>query len=256
LDVTSTQRASTRGTRRASLGRWPALGPRVAGAGLLAASGSRLAAAAGALFAASTLGGYLLSDWVGLFGFKEVRTTAGIVAGVIEVAAFAALATYTLAASPRRGPARLAADLAGRLSVARTATTAVGSASVLALVLLVVAVAGSGGPAAGPAGSLRAVTIGGARVLTNSKGFTLYWFAPDTPTTSKCAGSCAAYWPPVKGPATAVPGIAGRLGTIKRPGGSLQATYNGHPSTPTSATPHPARPTATTSTSTAASGTK
>jgi hypothetical protein len=135
LDVTSTQRASTRGTRRASLGRWPALGPRVAGAGLLAASGSRLAAAAGALFAASTLGGYLLSDWVGLFGFKEVRTTAGIVAGVIEVAAFAALATYTLAASPRRGPARLAAGLAGRLSVARTATTAVGSASVLALVL-------------------------------------------------------------------------------------------------------------------------
>jgi hypothetical protein len=181
LDVTSTQRASTRGTRRASLGRWPALGPRVAGAGLLAASGSRLAAAAGALFAASTLGGYLLSDWVGLFGFKEVRTTAGIVAGVIEVAAFAALATYTLAASPRRGPARLAAGLAGRLSVARTATTAVGSASVLALVLRVVAVAGSGGPAAGPAGSLRAVTIGGARVLTNSKGFTLYWFAPDTP---------------------------------------------------------------------------
>jgi predicted lipoprotein with Yx(FWY)xxD motif len=177
LDVTSTQRASTRGTRRASLGRWPALGPRAAGAGLLAASGSRLAAAAGALFAASTLGGYLLSDWVGLFGFKEVRTTAGIVAGVIEVAAFAALATYTLAASPRRGPARLAAGLAGRLSVARTATTAVGSASVLALVLLVVAVAGSGGPAAGPAGSLRAVTIGGARVLTNSKGFTLYWFA-------------------------------------------------------------------------------
>jgi len=150
----------------------------------------------------------------------------------------------------------LAAGLAGRLSVARTATTAVGSASVLALVLLVVAVAGSGGPAAGPAGSLRAVTIGGARVLTNSKGFTLYWFAPDTPTTSKCAGSCAAYWPPVKGPATAVPGIAGRLGTIKRPGGSLQATYNGHPSTPTSATPHPARPTATTSTSTAASGTR
>ena len=62
------------------------------------ASGSRLAAAAGAGFAVATLGGYLLSVWIGLFGFKEVRTTAGIVAGLIEVAAFAVLAI--LAAAP------------------------------------------------------------------------------------------------------------------------------------------------------------
>ena len=41
---------------------------------------ARLAAAAGAGFALATLGGYLLSVWIGLFGFKEVRTTAGIVA--------------------------------------------------------------------------------------------------------------------------------------------------------------------------------
>ena len=66
------------------------------------ASGSRLAAAAGAGFALSTLGGYLLSVWIGLFGFKEVRTTAGIVAGVVEVAAFAVLAV--LAAVPRCFP--------------------------------------------------------------------------------------------------------------------------------------------------------
>ena len=48
-----------------------------------------LVAAAGAGFALATLGGYLLSVWIGLFGFKEVRTTAGIAAGLIEVAAFA-----------------------------------------------------------------------------------------------------------------------------------------------------------------------
>jgi len=35
------------------------------------------------------LGGYLLSLWIGLFGFTEVRTTAGIAAGMIEVAAAA-----------------------------------------------------------------------------------------------------------------------------------------------------------------------
>src|SRR5437667_12467073 len=42
---------------------------------------SRLVAAAAAVFPLATLGGYLLSVWIGLFGFTEVRTTAGIVAG-------------------------------------------------------------------------------------------------------------------------------------------------------------------------------
>ena len=71
------------------------------------ATGGWLAAAAGAGFALATLGGYLLSLWIGLFGFKEVRTTAGIVAGVIEVAAFAALAALAGLAAPRRpGPRR------------------------------------------------------------------------------------------------------------------------------------------------------
>ena len=84
----------------------------IAAFGLAAAvlvSGSRLAAAAGAGFALSTLGGYLLSVWIGLFGFKEIRTTAGIVAGVIEIAAFAALAV--LALSPPRSTSRPAREL-------------------------------------------------------------------------------------------------------------------------------------------------
>ena len=72
-------------------------------------------------------------------------------------------------------------------------------------------------------------TIGGTQVLTNSAGLTLYWFAPDTSTTSKCTGSCATYWPPVKGPATAGSGVTGTLGVITRPDGTMQATYNGHP---------------------------
>jgi hypothetical protein len=80
----------------------------VLGAAVLATA-ARLAAAAGAAFSLATLGGYLLSLWIGLFGFKEVRTTAGIAAGVVEVAAFAALAG--LAAMPtergRVGPGRL-----------------------------------------------------------------------------------------------------------------------------------------------------
>src|ERR1700726_3196987 len=80
----------------------------VLGAGVLVL-GSRLRAPAGAGFALSTLGGYLLSIWIGLFGFKEVRTTAGIVAGVIEVAAFAVLAAMALAPAPAQASADHAA---------------------------------------------------------------------------------------------------------------------------------------------------
>ena len=85
-------------------------------------------------------------------------------------------------------------------------------------------------PAAGSSGStLMERTIGGTQVVTNSAGDTLYWFAPDTSTTSKCTGSCATYWPPVKGPVTAGSGVTGTLGTITRPDGTTQATYDGHP---------------------------
>ena len=84
-------------------------------------------------------------------------------------------------------------------------------------------------PVATTAGSsLKTATIGGATVLTNAQGFTLYSFAPDTPTKSNCNGTCAQNWPPVKGPATAS-GVSGTFGTIKRADGSTQATFDGHP---------------------------
>ena len=106
----------------------------------------------------------------------------------------------------------------------------------LAATLLIAACGSSAGSgsttSSAPAASssaLKTTKIGGATVLTNAKGFTLYWFVPDTSTTSKCNGSCATYWPPLKGPATAGAGVSGKLGTIKRSDGSVQATYNGHP---------------------------
>jgi predicted lipoprotein with Yx(FWY)xxD motif len=77
--------------------------------------------------------------------------------------------------------------------------------------------------------ALKTAKIGGVSVVTNAKGFTLYSFAPDTATTSKCNGACAQIWPPVTGPATAGAGVTGQLGTITRSDGSKQATYNGHP---------------------------
>jgi predicted lipoprotein with Yx(FWY)xxD motif len=258
-------------TRRAGLN-WLRLGLRVAGAGLLAVtgaihldlyltgyrsipvigplfllqviaafglaaavlvSGSRLAAAAGAGFVLSTLGGYLLSVWIGLFGFKEIRTTAGIVAGVIEVAAFAALAVLALSPAAARQPTGPVASRSGVLARlqagvpgARTVTAVV---SVAALVLLGVAVAGASGPGASPVGELGTAQIAGATVLTDAKGLTLYSFAPDTPSMSNCTGTCAGYWPPVTGTPAAGPGVTGKLSTIKRSDGTTQAVYNGHP---------------------------
>ncbi len=208
----------------------------VLGAGVLVL-GSRLVAAAGAGFALSTLGGYLLSIWVGLFGFKEVRTTAGIVAGVIEIAAFAVLAALALAPA-QRGAAAAGAHRAGlearlRAGDLPAAGRAAAGLSVVALVLLVVAVAGATGAAppsaAGPGQVLKTTRIGGAAVITNAKGRTLYWFVPDTATTSKCYGDCAGYWPPEFGTPKAGPGVTGTLGTIKRSDGTTQATYDGHP---------------------------
>jgi predicted lipoprotein with Yx(FWY)xxD motif len=202
---------------------------------VVAASGSRLAAAAGGLFALATLGGYLLAMWIGLFGFKEVRTVAGITAGVVEVAAFAVLAAFALTPGARHelGGRFSPAAWPGRLAPAGPrAGWAVTGASVLALVLLgVVATTGGGQAVAASRGStvLKTARIGGVTVLTNARGFALYWFGPDTASSSACYGTCAAYWPPVPGPARAGPGVTGTLGTITRTGGALQETYDGHP---------------------------
>ena len=94
--------------------------------------------------------------------------------------------------------------------------------------------AGSGPPssasgAAGSGAALKTATINGVSVVTNAQGFTLYLFAPDTATASKCTGACAQIWPPVTGPAAAGQGVTGTLGTITRSDGSKQVTYNGHP---------------------------
>jgi predicted lipoprotein with Yx(FWY)xxD motif len=197
---------------------------------------SRLTAAASAAFALSTLSAYLLAVWIGLFGFREIRTRAGIAAGLIEVAAFGILVMAAIVADPAQeaeGPDGSGARMLARLQAALSMLIGgVGVVSLLALALLGVAEAHAGAPRAAPAGTgvtLHSTEIGGVAVLTNAKGFTLYWFAPDTATTSKCTGSCAAYWPPVFGTPRAGPGVTGRLGIISRPGGGVQATYDGHP---------------------------
>jgi predicted lipoprotein with Yx(FWY)xxD motif len=124
------------------------------------------------------------------------------------------------------GPARLrilvALSAAAAATAALAACSSAGAASPSS--------SGSSSPAAAAAGTgtVKTTTIGGVTVLTNSKGFTLYSFAPDTSTMSKCNGTCAQNWPPVQGPVTAA-GVTGTFSTIKRSDGSTQAAFDGHP---------------------------
>jgi predicted lipoprotein with Yx(FWY)xxD motif len=70
-------------------------------------------------------------------------------------------------------------------------------------------------------------------ILATGRGDTLYDFGPDTPTRSACVNvGCVYQWPPLRAPETVRvgPGLEGALvGTVRRPDGSLQLTYGGHP---------------------------
>lgn len=68
-------------------------------------------------------------------------------------------------------------------------------------------------------------------ILTNTQGMTLYYFKPDTATTSACTGSCAGFWPPLVFTSSGSPGSASALpGTLSVVADSngQQVEYNGH----------------------------
>ncbi|HLI91163.1 MAG TPA: hypothetical protein VKV37_20910 [Ktedonobacteraceae bacterium] len=68
-------------------------------------------------------------------------------------------------------------------------------------------------------------------ILTDAKGMTLYYFTPDTSTTSACTGTCAQNWPPLlftgSGAPTAAVTLPGQLSVLKTPNGQ-QVLYNDH----------------------------
>ena len=121
-------------------------------------------------------------------------------------------------------------------------------ASVLFVALLVVACgsatstgSGSGGttPTTAPASPPPVVKTAQATVkgtsqtiLTNAQGMTLYYFTPDTATTSACTGTCAGVWPPLtfsgSGSPTSATTLPGTLSVVTNANGS-QVVYNGHP---------------------------
>jgi predicted lipoprotein with Yx(FWY)xxD motif len=103
-------------------------------------------------------------------------------------------------------------------------------AAVVALAAAVLASA-AWSAATGPA-TVKTRTTKLGRVLVTSSGRTLYLFKADRGRTSACTGACATAWPPLltKGAPKAASGATGSmLGTTRRPNGSMQVTYNGHP---------------------------
>jgi predicted lipoprotein with Yx(FWY)xxD motif len=70
-------------------------------------------------------------------------------------------------------------------------------------------------------------------ILATGSGDALYDFVPDTPTHSACLNDgCVFQWPPLlaTNPIRVGPGVNRSLvGTLRRPDGSTQLSYGGHP---------------------------
>jgi predicted lipoprotein with Yx(FWY)xxD motif len=72
---------------------------------------------------------------------------------------------------------------------------------------------------------------GSGMVLVDSNGQALY--TPEQEASGKilCTGACNSFWMPLTahGKVASSGSVPGKLGTVKRPDGSMQVTYNGKP---------------------------
>lgn len=87
--------------------------------------------------------------------------------------------------------------------------------------------------AAAPVVMTASATVDGKSVtiLTDAKGMTLYYYKPDTATTTACTGGCATNWPPLtfsgSGQPTASSTLPGTLSVVTSADGA-QVQYQKH----------------------------
>ncbi len=112
-------------------------------------------------------------------------------------------------------------------------------AAALTILALTLAACGGGSvtlsspPTTDPGVTLGLIHSPQGPVLATGTGDALYDFLPDTPTQSACTNDgCVLQWPPLleSGPIRVGPGVKRSLvGTLRRPDGSTQLSYGGHP---------------------------
>lgn len=104
-----------------------------------------------------------------------------------------------------------------------------------ALVLSACSSKASGSPAgSGAPNTIRTASVSSVgTVLIDAQGMTLYLNTREAGGHIVCTGGCASVWPPVLASSGKAPsagsGVTGKLGTLTRPDGSVQVTYNGWP---------------------------
>lgn len=133
---------------------------------------TRLLALAGAGFAASTIVGYEVFRATTLFGFHEIRTTAGFTAGLIEALAFAALGGYAtlLPRSDNEASARPPVPALTKLIATPMSLGAAGLASVALIVIAAV----SAIPSTSTTKTTTPPPVGGASVALTISGFNFH----------------------------------------------------------------------------------
>ena len=131
--------------------------------------------------------------------------------------------------------ARLAAGAGSACGVALlVAACSTGSSGTAAAGSSSPAGASSSSAAAGGSGSTVITTVSSSAgtFLATSSGHAVYLWSKDGDGMSACTGACTGAWPPVTttGQVTASGGAkSSDLGTITRPDGTKQVTYDGHP---------------------------
>ena len=93
---------------------------------------------------------------------------------------------------------------------------------------------GSGGSSQGASTTVETQQVPNlGAVVASSSGLTLYHLKTETNGKIECTGSCVSVWPPLLAPsngnATKGTGLSGKLGTVTRPDGGVQLTYDGMP---------------------------
>ncbi len=112
------------------------------------------------------------------------------------------------------------------------AAAAVGVAALLAACGKAAGASSGGGCSNLTIGSRSIAGLG--TVLVDPNGMTLYVLKGETSSKITCTGSCATAWPPLLLPsgdsgAVGGSGVSGTFGTVERPGGGTQVTFNGMP---------------------------